>query len=202
MIELIFFFACVGVLVFLFIQMKKKLFDPFIAASKLRFSIWNWTKRVILIALSISLLISTFERWYYFHDEIAYSEKSLEVDPSYADQIEVEAYMTDEENLAEIFKGNLPELKVEQPDKNKNSSNSVRYMVIRIKNKGDLPIYGILEDSNPRGIQDVNVPPLPPHMSDFKNIVLWKYWANRDSSVPYSTLDLKWKQIYTLKGDK
>ena len=207
MVEFIIFFACLGALIFSFVKLKKKCFDPFINASKLRFSIWNWTKRASLIALSICLIVASFDRWYYFHDEIAYSKKSLAVDLSYADQIEVEAYLMSELNLVDLFEGLSPNPDRQEMedgfDKEQKPSDPRFYLVIRVKNKGDIPIYGILEDSvNGKKIREIDVPPLSPNMSDFKNIVLWTYRSERSVPGPYPKIELKWKQIYTLKGEE
>ena len=196
MLWFLLFVACVWILIFLFIKLKKKFFDPFIAASLLRLSIWKWTKRVILLALTANLLVSTFERWYYFHDDIAHSKKSLEIELSYADQVEIEAFLTPESNVADLFQGKLPPEMTEDP-KNK-STGKICYVVIRIKNKGDLPIYGTLTHN----FQDIDVPPLPPNMSDFKSIIVWKYSFQTPILGSYEKLELKWKKIYTIKENK
>ncbi len=197
MLSFLFFVACVWAVIFLFIKLKKKFFDPFIAASSVRFTIWNWTKRVVLLALSVSLLLATFERWYYFHDDIAHSNKSAEIDLSYAEQIEVEAYLTREEYLVDLFEGKLPgeettNLK-DQPD------DQICYLIIRLKNRGDLPIYGTLK---PKHFPDVDVPPLPPNMAEFKNIIVSDFFSKDQIPNSYEKEEVQWKKIYEVKGAK
>lgn len=205
MLTFLFFIACVGIFIFLFLKLKHKFFNPFISASKLRLSIWNWTKKVILIGLSILLLIGSFERWYYIHDEIRYASKSLALDLSYADQIEMEAYLMNEQDLISLFEGNPPipnmtEASYLKAKQEPYGDNPMSYFVLRVKNKGDHTIYGVVEDrENGYFVRDINVPPLPPHMTEFKEIVLWS-----SSSMPgtYPQKGIKWKQIFTIKGEK
>ena len=197
MLSFLFFIACVWAVIFLFIKLKKKFFDPFIAASPLRFSIWNWTKRVILLALATSFLICTFERWYYFHDDIAHSKKSAEIDLSYAEQIEIEAYLTLEEYVVDLFEGKLP--LAAKRDLDNKPFNEVCYLVIRLKNMGDVPIYGALD---PRYFPDVDVPPLPPNMQEFKSIIVSKSFSEERIPDSYEKWELQWKKIYAVTGDK
>ncbi len=191
LVAIAFFGAIIGLIFF-----KRRVFNPFIKKTPSRLSIWTWIKRITYLSLSMLLLFATFERWYYFHDDISYSKKSVEVDLSYANQIEVEGYLTTEENVSGVFSGKEPFPRLFQ----KKKGGVVFYKVIRIKNTGDFPIYGILKSTDPKRFQRINVPPLPPRMSDFKSIVLWGYHFSEDPLNIPANLDFEWESIYKVKG--
>lgn len=191
--DLTFILICLFLIIGYF-PFKKYVFSPFIKKSPLRLYVWKRIKWGIYLVLSVLLLFATFERWYYFRDEIACSKQSLEVDLSYADQIEVEAYLTTKENLADVFEG-----KIVRENLLKNKKKSICYKVIRVKNKGNLPIYGILQDTSPERLRKVNVPPLPPHMEEFKSIIVWEPVYTEDRLYQNIDLKFKWEKIYQFK---
>jgi hypothetical protein len=191
--DLAFILICLAVIIGYF-PFKNRVFSPFIGKSPRRRFIWNRIKWSIYFVLSVLLLFATFERWYYFRDEIACSSRSLEVNLSYADQIEVEAYLTTKEKLADVFEG-----KIVKENLLKNKKGSICYKVIRVKNKGSLPIYGILKDTGPERLRDVNVPPLPPHMDEFKSIIVWEPVYTEDRLYQNIELNFRWEKIYQFK---
>ena len=207
-------------LVFIFYKFGKfigKGFKRFLSVSNLRRTIWEWIKRLFFITTSLLLIISTFQRWYYFHDEMAYLGNSKYLNPSYASHVEVEAYLMSLQNVIDLFEGNLPNpdtqtIFVDSPiDKNYPHvpSDPRYYLVIRIKNKGPQALWGILDYFvDGQKMREIDVPPLPPEMKDFKNIVLqadfvYQHLPPRRGTIgPYPNLETKWKQLYTTQGEK
>ena len=204
--EFLYFVACIVLLVFLYIKLKRRFFNRFIDAKQQRVLIWNWTKRIILLALSLCFLIKGIERWYYFHDEIAYTDEKF-LDMAYADQVEIEVYLMEQAKLISLFKGNPPEPGTLQPKPKPyrrwpSPLDSYFYLVLRVKNKGDRIVWGSLSNRlNERYIPHVDIPPLPPNMTDFTNIVLWSHSTENNLPEAYPKLEVQWKRLYTSKGE-
>ena len=203
--EIIIFIICVWVLVYLYIKLKRRFFNRFIDASKTRTLVWNLIKRSVMVILSIIFIIKGCERWYYFHDEIEYTDKKF-LDMSYADQIDMQVYLMDQERLISLFKGNppVPGKHITQSKQNvfPAPTDPYFYLVIRIKNNGNRIVWGSLENHlNETYLRNIDIPPLPPLMEDFTNIVLW--WQKPEENLPkdYPNLQIKWKALYTSQGD-
>ena len=203
--ELILFILFMWLIVFIYIRLKRRFFNRFIDASEKRVFIWGWIKRVVLILVSIVLIIGGCERWYYFHDEIAYTDKNL-LDLAYANQIDMEIYLMDQEKLISLFKGNPPEAGTHDPSFYRNGflrpEDPYFYLVIRVRNRGDKVAWGCLDNHlSDRGLQNIDVPPIQPNMSNFTNIVLW--WEGSPKHLPsgYPKPEVTWKKLYTSKGE-
>lgn len=206
MVEFVLLILFVWLIVFIYIRLKRRFFNRFIDASQKRVLIWGWIKRIVLVLVSIVLIIGGCERWYYFHDEIAYTDKNL-LDMAYADQIDMEVYLMDQEKLISLFKGNPPESGTHDPGVYKNGypepEDPYFYLVIRVRNRGDQVAWGCLDNdlNGVRQLEDIDIPPLPPNMSDFTNIVLW--WQRSPEYLPdkYPKLEVIWKKLYTSKEE-
>jgi hypothetical protein len=205
--------AGVWLFIFLFTSLKKRFFTPFIEASMQRITIWNRIKTVIVSVVALFLLFKGIERLHYSHDEIACTDKKF-LDMAYADQVEVEVYLMDQEKLIHLFKGNPPEHGIYNPSKPMDlscakTSDPFFYLVIRIKNKGNRTIWGSLEWGplvnyfQKEYMPQVDIPPLPPNMADFTNVVLWSE-VEALARLPsfYPNLKTKWVQLYTCEGKK
>ena len=205
MVEFVFFVLFVWLIVFLYIRLKRRFFNRFVDASEKRVFTWGWIKRVVLIFVSIALFIGGCERWYYFHDEIAYTDKDL-LNMAYADQIDFEVFLMDKEKLISLFKGNPPEVGTHDSEFYRHgyprSKDPHFYLVIRVRNRGDKVAWGCLNNPlNDIGLQDIDISPLPSNMSDFTNMVLW--WQRPKEYLPasYPKLEATWKKLYTNKGE-
>lgn len=190
-----------------------KQFQSFLSKSPKRRPIWEWTKRIVLAALSLQLLFSTWERWYYFHDEMIYGSKYR--DPSYADQIEIETYLMSQQEVAALFAGEPPNPSREEipltSDLYKQYPHGPTYprfyLVTRVKNKGDKIFWGTLDcTAEGERITTVDIPPLPPQMQEFKNVVqvaefVWqKTPPSPGMSGPYPELKTTWLCLYAKEG--
>lgn len=193
-----------GIVVGFFI-FKKPFLSLFLKRMIFMCSIWDWIKCVVYCSLSISLVFAGFERWYYFRDDLSHSKNLQLVDLSYADQIEVEAYLISEENVSKAFllEGFIANEDWSMHSFDQHNKRKTFYKVIRIKNKGGIPICGILKSSTSKEFRRIEVPPLPPYMSEFKNIVLC---GDRAVKKKYKTplkLFFEWERLYFggLKND-
>ena len=202
MLELLAFIACVWLVIYVYIKLKRRFFNRFIDAKSHRVLIWNWTKRVFLIACSIILTIKGIECWVYFHDEIAYTNKKF-LDMAYADQIEMEAYFMNNEKLISLFENNHPDPIPEFTNENNLQETDPNfYLVIRIKNKGDRILWGsIAKKPNGPYIPYYDIPPIGPNMTDFTNIVLWYRRADKYLPMKYQQVEVRWDKIYTSTGE-
>jgi hypothetical protein len=172
-----------------------------------RIKAWEWVKRLFWIGLAIPLLIASFERWYYFHDEISYGNKK-QLNPHYASQIDAEVYLMSQENVIALFEGNppnpdtrfIPERTYSQPYVAPQPADPRFFLVVRIRNHGDQAAWGVLNCfvGETEG-WNVDIPPIPPEMQGYKNIVLL---SNDISQGPYPKLELRWEQLYTMQGGK
>jgi hypothetical protein len=203
------FIASVWLPIFLLMKLKRRSFTPFIHASPKRIFIWNWTKKVLVILISPFLVFKAIERFYYFHDEVEHTDKKL-LDMAYVDQIETQSYLMDQQSLASLFqeKNNpkpetCPVVFRSIQAKYLPSSQLYFYLVIQIKNKGDRVVWGSLNSYlNEKQLPDIDVPPLPPNMTDFVNIVVWS--GKTGKSLPAAScpkLTTAWKEIYTSQGN-
>ncbi|MBS0627265.1 MAG: hypothetical protein JSS09_03530 [Verrucomicrobia bacterium] len=203
--EILIFIICVWLCVYLYIRLKRRFFNRFIDASKTRILVWKFIKCSVMIVLSVIFIIKGCERWYYFHDEIEYTDKKF-LDMSYIDQLDMQVYLMDQEKLISLFKGNppTPGKHIASSERNvfPSPTDPYFYLVIRIKNKGDRIVWGSLDNRlNEKYLRSIDIPPLPPNMKDFTNIVLW--WQETEENLPkdYPNLGIKWKAIYTSQGD-
>ena len=74
------------------------------------------------------------------------------------------------------------------------------YLVLRLKNTGNQPVWGVLNVTTSEGLKmTVDVPPLPPKMTEFKMIVQQSNFGRKGA---YPTLDTKWHFLYTPQGEK
>jgi hypothetical protein len=192
-------------------------FKRFLSVSDSRRTVWEWTKRLFYTVTALLLLVATFQRWYYFHDEMVYAGNPKQLDPAYASQVEVEAYLMSLQNVIDLFEGKPPNpdkatIPVDSPLYKKyphNPSEPRFYLVIRVKNKGPKALWGVLDYFvEGKKMREIDVPPLPSDMKDFKNIVLqadfiWKHIPPKIGTFgPYPDLETKWQKLYTVQGEK
>ncbi|MBX7066593.1 MAG: hypothetical protein K1X28_05130 [Parachlamydiales bacterium] len=181
-------------------------------------SSYEKTRRSFFVLGSIFFISAAVHRLYYFHDEMIYAGKR-NLNPAYANQIEVETYLMSEPNLINLFQGEPP-----NPDKRDINSQKVFwsggrfpgpldprfYLVIRVKNNGDQTAWGVLNYTyEDQFVRHIDVPPLPAKMCDFKNIVLLAqpkdsfgaptFSLKNDKISPYPQLKSTWLRIYTKK---
>lgn len=184
----------------------KKLFRRYVLTTNKKRQGWEWIKGCIYITLSLVLIYGTFHRWYYFHDELPYSGNKKQLNPEYASQVELETYLMSQQNLIDLFEGKSPSPDMEFMDKDKNiaandvPSNPRYFLVVRVKNKGDQVIWGMVDCSvEDREKRKADIPPLPPKMDEFKNIVVFAY--DRNIPGPYPQIRTDWYKLYT-SGEK
>jgi hypothetical protein len=189
-------------------KMGKK-FARYLDASPPRRKIWEWTKRIFFIGFSIPLLLGTFQRWHYFHDEMIYSGNKKQ-NLAYANQVDVKAYLMSQQNIIDLFEGEAPTPDTQTiPDKGETifyheqkSSDPRFYLVIGLKNNGDQICWGILENySNEKKAHIIDVPPLGPRMKESKYIVIRAYPMDQKMPGDYPHLETKWLNLYTSKGE-
>jgi hypothetical protein len=191
-------------------KIKNKI-EQLISDSDSRRLTWEWMKRICFVLTTFALLMGTFQRWHFFHDEIKYTADQSHLNLTYAGQIEMEVYLMTQQNVMNLFEGKPPNpdtqtiLKTSDLyDKPKPDPADPRfYLVIRLKNRGDQVAWGILDYFvEGEKTREVEIPSLPSHMRDYKNIILE---ASRiDKSLPgsYPHLEVKWQQLFTTRGEK
>jgi hypothetical protein len=86
----------------------KSKFKHFLSISDSRRLAWDWIKRLFFIIAALILLVGTFQRWHFFHDEIRHTADQKQLNLAYADQIEMEVYLMTQQNVISLFEGNLP----------------------------------------------------------------------------------------------
>ncbi len=208
--SLIFFVAFVFLVVILFNKFKKKVFDPFIAASRSRACSWEWVKRIFFVVASTLLLIATWKRWYYFHDEMIYAGDKRQLAPQYETQVDVQVYLMSQQNVVDIFEGKPPHPDMQtvpkpssQDEKDPEPHDPRFYMVVGIKNHGNRAIWGVLDcfiEKEPE--QQIDVPSLPPHMKDVAYIVFPFRPQGGSRYGDYPVVETKWKQLYAAPETK
>lgn len=201
-LELIFLIL---VAVFLYVLIKK-LFRRYILTTNKKRQVWEWVKNCIYIMLSLVLIYGTIHRWYYFHDELPYSGNKKQLNPEYASQIELKSYLMSQQNLIDLFEGKSPSPDMQFMHENKydtaTPSDPRYFLVVRVKNKGDRVIWGMVNCLVEGGKnRKVDIPPLPPKMDEFKNIVLFAYPYDQNIPGPYPQIRTDWYKLYT-SGEK
>ncbi len=205
-----FFFAIVVFVCYKLSKLVGRKFEHFLSGSRVRRVSWEWTKRSLFSVASFFLIIGTFQRWYYFHDEITYAKHP---NLSYASQIETEVYLMSLQNVIDLFKGMPPNpdrqiIPVDSDSYPHPPSDPRFYLVIRIKNKGPEVAWGVLDyfvDGKKQ--RAIEIPPIAPQMDDFKNIVLqadfiWRHIPPTPGTFgPYPHLEVQWSRLHT-SGEK
>ncbi len=171
----------------------------------------TYIKWAFFLIASIFLLFGGVRRLYYFHDEMIYAGGSKDLNPAYADQIDVELYLMSLPNVIDLFEGKSPnpdtcEITWDEWSKHNNPDDLTRprtYLVVRLKNRGDQIAWGVLEHTvEGRKIKRmIDVPPLAPQASGFKNIILFPGRA-KNIPGPYPELKASWLKLYTKNGEK
>ena len=186
-------------------------FKRFILFSPLRRRTWEWVKRLFFVVATSMLLVGTFQRWWFFHDEIECSVNPSQLNLAYSNQIEVEVYLMSQHNVLNLFEGKSPDPDRQTILKSSNLCDKPTpnpldprfYLVIRLKNKGDQIAWGLLdyfvEGRRTRGI---DVSSLPSHMQGFTNIVLKASHIDKNLPGSYPHLEVKWKQLFTTRAEK
>jgi hypothetical protein len=196
-------------ILYLVIKGIGKLINLYVDRFPERRAIGEWIKRVLFICAALPFLIGGYDRWHHYHDEISYGKKKL-LNPGYANQVETEVYLMSDKDVADLFEGkpphhdmlDIPEHTFNHPSPylTPKPSDPRFFLVIRLKNKGDQVTWGILDYFiDGKQSRQINIPPLPPHMDEYKNVVLL---ANYILPGPYPTLEAKWQQLYTMQGVK
>lgn len=195
----------------------------YLSHTPLRRKVWERSLGTFYAVAGLYLLFGSYQRWHHFHDEMSYEEKR-EQNLAYADQIEVSAYLMNVQNVIDLFEGKDPDPDcsfvdiddwddhIRGPGKSRGSHSVYNeptdprfYLVIKVKNNGPQVAFGVLDYIvNGKKSKSIDVPPLPPKMKEYKNIVLqahflyrWTSCPNLGSRGPYPHLETKWDKLYT-----
>ncbi len=171
---------------------------------------WRWMKRMFFALTTFALLIGTFQRWHFFHDEMEYTASQRNLNLAYAGQIETEVYLMTHQNVIDLFEGKPPNPDTQtilqasglywKPDPD--PADPRFYLVVRLKNKGDQVAWGALDYFvEGKKTRKVEISFLPAHMGDYKNIVLEAIFIDKNFPGPYPHLEVKWQQLFTTRGE-
>ncbi len=199
--EIIYVFLCLTLVILLTIYLLIKL-AKYLILRLFGPKIWDSTKKVFFVIASAFLIFNTGHRLYYFHDEMIYAGNRKLLNPDYATQMEVETYLMSQQNVIDLFEGKPPD-----PDRTTFSKEQLWtspkafdprfYLVVRLRNNGDRMAWGVLDYySDNENISQIDIPPLSPYMTDFKNVVLPALQINTPE---YPQLKSTWHQLYTEK---
>ncbi|MBM3197991.1 MAG: hypothetical protein FJZ58_01890 [Chlamydiae bacterium] len=156
----------------------------FFFATEKRLALWKWICIGMSSSLSLFFMGIVIDRWAHHHDDMAYTIDPRDEDPSYASQIETEVFVSVLPDIAKIFEGEtlsperLEHTPIAEPWGISHPYRNVYvfqgWFVIRIKNKGSKIAFGRLRlmDQKKGSYTLIDVPPLPPYMEEFANIVL------------------------------
>ncbi|NGX49382.1 MAG: hypothetical protein K940chlam5_00980 [Candidatus Anoxychlamydiales bacterium] len=127
------------------------------------------------------------------------TKKLLFSNKNYAKQIEVKTYILTQEQVAQLFKEPNKEpiqLTIEELNKISNETKN-RYIVIRVKNLGNLHAWGVL--SCKTGLRNpimIGIPSIKPTYSDYVICISGIFIASPDQNI-YPATAYEWTELYT-----
>jgi len=201
------FYAVAAVVLFLVVKTCSYLLRRFVLITDRRQELWSRCKCVLYIVGALPCIFGGFYRIHYFHDQMQYASKKY-LNMAYANQMSVELYLMDHQNLIDLFEGNPPNPNKQFIDEEEAYRNTPPlpekprfYLVARLKNTGDRVAWGVLDYAvNGISTRMIDVPPLPAHMTDFKLIVLPTNRPDRYVPGEYPVLASSWNKLFINQG--
>ncbi len=126
------------------------------------------------------------------------TKKLLFSNKSYAKQIDVKTYILTQEQVAELFKSPNTEPNLFTSKELNNLTRKKRYCVIRVKNLGELNVWGVLFCKIPgiNGKVKVEIPSIERYFCDYVVCISGVYVSSGEDS-PYPIVTYEWSELYT-----
>ena len=126
------------------------------------------------------------------------TKKLLFSNKSYAKNIEVKTYILTQEQVAELFKFPDKDPSFFTSKELNNITRKKRYCVVRVKNLGELNVWGVLSCKIP-GINEIikiEIPSIEKYFCDYVICISGVYVGPGENS-PYPDITHEWSELYT-----